>query len=100
MIIERARLSIKPELADAFGDIFEDVAPLFLAAKGCKGVRFERSIEEPATYYLVVDWETLEDHMVVFRGSDDFQKWRAAAGGFFAAPPLVEHVSVTKSASV
>jgi hypothetical protein len=36
-------------------------------------------------------WETLENHTVDFRGSEDFTAWRALVGPYFAAPPEVEH---------
>jgi hypothetical protein len=40
-----------------------------------------------------VQWETLENHTVDFRGSTDFQEWRKLVGDCFAAPPEVEHVT-------
>ena len=52
---------------------------------------FERTIERPNIYRLVVGWATLEDHMVHFRESSDFQEWRRLVGPHFAAPPKVEH---------
>ncbi|MNT48405.1 hypothetical protein D3C72_1851860 [compost metagenome] len=52
-----------------------------------------RSIEQPEQYTLVVEWETVEDHMVHFRESPEFQQWRALVGDTFAAPPNVHHVS-------
>lgn len=39
----------------------------------------------------MVQWATLEDHTVDFRGSPDFAEWRALVGEFFASPPEVEH---------
>ena len=36
-------------------------------------------------------WETLENHTVDFRGSEDFTAWRGLVGQYFAAPPEVEH---------
>lgn len=50
-------------------------------------------VETPGVYRLRVAWETIEDHMVGFRSSEDFQGWRSLVGGFFAAPPTVTHES-------
>jgi hypothetical protein len=40
---------------------------------------------------LRIEWATLEDHTIRFRGSPAFAEWRAGVGSFFAAPPVVEH---------
>ena len=56
MITERARLAIREGEAEAFEAIFPRIAPLFLRAKGCHGVKFERVIETPSTYVLVAEW--------------------------------------------
>jgi hypothetical protein len=40
---------------------------------------------------LRIEWATLEDHTVGFRGSAAFTQWRAQVGPFFAAAPVVEH---------
>ncbi|WP_144639144.1 antibiotic biosynthesis monooxygenase family protein [Bordetella genomosp. 13] len=65
--------------------------PLFLRARGCHGMQLYRSIENPQRYTLVVDWETVDNHMVDFRQSDDFQEWRKLVGPYFEAPPDVHH---------
>jgi quinol monooxygenase YgiN len=65
--------------------------PLFLRAKGGKGFELHKSIEKPQRYRLMAQWETLENHTVDFRGSEDFTAWRALVGQYFAAPPEVEH---------
>ena len=74
-------------------------APLFLRARGCHGLAIHRSDEFPQRYRLVVLWDTVEDHMVHFRNSDDFAEWRRLVGHCFAAPPQVEHVREVFAAS-
>lgn len=92
MIFEIAHIQIKPATHDAFEAAVTKAVPLFQRARGCESMRLERSIENGDAYRLVVGWATLEDHTVHFRGSDDFQAWRALVGEFFAAPPQVEHM--------
>ena len=65
--------------------------PYFLAAEGCLDLALHRVVEAPDTYRLLVKWRRVEDHMITFRGSDGFQKWRALAAPYFAAPPTVTH---------
>jgi hypothetical protein len=42
---------------------------------------------------LVVGWQTVEDHTIGFRNSDDFQEWRRLVGDYLVEPPKVQHVS-------
>jgi len=87
MIYENAHIEIDPAQAEQFEAAVSLCAPLFRAARGCTGMSLERQIENPAHYILRVQWETVEDHMVHFRNSAEFQRWRALAGPFFAMPP-------------
>ncbi|QIB34510.1 antibiotic biosynthesis monooxygenase family protein [Ancylobacter pratisalsi] len=93
MIIETAEISIKPGEEAAFEAGVAKAAPLFLRAKGCHGLSLQKVVETPLIYRLRVQWETLDDHMVSFRASDDFQSWRGLVGSYFAAPPVVTHES-------
>ena len=92
MILEIAQIDVKPGMEAEFESGVAKAAPLFKRAKGCTGMRLERSHEKPQRYRLFVHWDTLENHTVDFRGSPDFQDWRRLVGHCFAAPPEVEHV--------
>ena len=48
-----------------------------------------RSAETPSRFSLLVKWETVENHEVDFRGSEDFKKWRALVGHCFDGAPEV-----------
>ena len=92
MITDIAQIEIHPGQEQDFEHAVAEAVPLFLAADGCHGVDLHRSVEHPTRYRLTVRWETVEHHTVAFRGSEDFARWRALAGPYFAAPPQVEHV--------
>ena len=92
MITEIALIEVTPGDEAAFEAAVATAVPLFETAEGCHGVQLRRSVEFPSRYRLVVDWETVEHHTVIFRGSAAFARWRELAGPFFAAPPQVEHV--------
>lgn len=92
MIHEIALIAVKPGQEAAFEQAVAEAAPLFQRAKGCTGLTLQRTIERPSYYRLVIAWETLEDHTVGFRGSEDFHAWRALVAHLFDAPPQVEHV--------
>ncbi len=91
MITEMAEIAVKAGTNEQFEAAVTTAAPLFQRARGCRAMRLERGIEQPDTYLLIVEWETLEDHEVHFRQSADFQEWRRLVGDFFASPPKVTH---------
>ncbi|MDO5633057.1 MAG: antibiotic biosynthesis monooxygenase family protein [Paracoccus sp. (in: a-proteobacteria)] len=91
MIREIAALTIAPETTVAFEAAMAKARPIFLAAKGCHAMRLDRVIETPGQYRLVVEWDSLAHHTEIFRNAPGFQEWRALAGPFFVAPPVVVH---------
>lgn len=94
MITEIAKIDVKPGMEAEFESGVKNAAPLFKRAKGCGGMELQRGIETPTRYRLFVNWATLENHTVDFRGSTDFQEWRKLVAHCFAAPPEVEHVKL------
>jgi heme-degrading monooxygenase HmoA len=94
MIHEVANIMIKPGMGNLFEQGFAKAVPLFERAKGWRSVRLERSVEDPLRYLVVIGWETLDDHLVGFRGSEDYARWRDLVGGFFASPPSVDHTEI------
>lgn len=95
MIIERAILTVKPGQAEDFIQAFASARALIERAKGCRKAGMHRGVENPDSFLLLVEWETLEDHMLGFRESQDFVEWRAILSPHFAAPPAVEHYGET-----
>jgi heme-degrading monooxygenase HmoA len=93
MISEIAQITIKPGMEAQFEQGVAQAVPLFLRARGCHEVKLFKSIEQPMQYTLMVAWDTVEDHMVHFRESEDFQTWRALVGPCFAVPPQVGHAT-------
>ena len=92
MILEQADIRIDPSKSAAFEEaILRGVNTVIAQAKGFKGFQVQRSIESPGRYLLLIQWDTLENHTVDFRGSDAFAQWRAITGPFFVQPPVVEH---------
>jgi quinol monooxygenase YgiN len=97
MITEIAYLTIDPTRAAEFEAAVAKAAPEFRAAVGCHAMRLEHTIEDPAQYRLLVSWDSVEAHMVDFRNSPGFSRWRELAGPFFVEPPRVEHTELTSS---
>ena len=91
MILEQAVLAITPGREAEFEQAFATAKSVITASPGCLSVRLSRGVEQSSTYLLLVEWERLEDHTEVFRGSDAFGEWRGQVGPFFASPPDVQH---------
>ena len=97
MILEVATIDVQSGMGSDFEKGVAEALPLFRRARGYRSIRLERGIENPTRYHLVVEWETIEDHVVHFRNSVDFQAWRSLVGHTFSRPPSVEHVAVVLS---
>ncbi|MFO1262373.1 MAG: antibiotic biosynthesis monooxygenase [Rhodoferax sp.] len=92
MILELADIRIHPNQNTAFEEAIQrGLSTVIDKARGFRGYKVNRGIENPERYVLQIFWDTLEDHTVGFRQSEAFTQWRAIVGPFFAAPPVVEH---------
>jgi heme-degrading monooxygenase HmoA len=97
MITEIAQIDVKPGSEKDFEAAIAKAEPIFRRCKGWKSFELHRGIEKPSRYRLLIKWETLENHTVDFRGSENFAEWRALVGPHFAAPPEVEHTDTVAS---
>jgi heme-degrading monooxygenase HmoA len=91
MILEQANLDVIPGRESAFETAFEQARLIISAMPGFRSLRLSRCIERPNRYLLLVEWERLEDHTEGFRGSPQYQEWRALLHQFYDPFPVVEH---------
>ena len=91
MIIEHALLPVKAGQEAAFERAFAEAKDIIGAMPGFGGLTLSRCLERPDTYLLLVEWDRLEDHTVGFRGSPDYDRWRALLHSFYDPFPTVEH---------
>jgi heme-degrading monooxygenase HmoA len=94
MILECARLDVRPGQEAAFEAAFAQARPLIAGQPGFGSVRLERCLESPSRYLLLVEWARLEDHREVFRKSSEYQEWRALLHHFYEPFPTVEHFAL------
>jgi heme-degrading monooxygenase HmoA len=95
MVLEIAQIDIRPGQETEFEAGVSKAASIFQRARGCRGMELHRSVEKPQRYRLLVKWDTVENHTVDFRSSEDFQAWRKLVGHCFASAPEVEHTHRT-----
>jgi heme-degrading monooxygenase HmoA len=91
VILEQALIAVTPGSEQEFEAALQEATELISQASGFRSLRLLRGIERPSTYLLLNEWDTIEDHMVGFRESDLFVRWRELIGPYFAAAPDVEH---------
>lgn len=101
MILEIADIRIQPGRQAAFEQAAQrGLSTVFPKANGFRGHQVRHSIESPERYVLLLEWDTLEDHTVGFRGSSLHGEWRGLVAEFFAQPPFVEHFELTGRSGV
>ena len=91
MILEHALLPVRAGQEAAFEAAFAEARLIIASMPGFISLALHRGIESPATYLLLVEWETVEHHEVGFRQSPEYQQWRALLHHFYEPFPVVEH---------
>jgi heme-degrading monooxygenase HmoA len=91
IILEHALLDVRAGSEEEFEAAFATARGIISASPGFLDLRLVKGIERPHQYLLLVEWETLEDHTVGFRGSLAYQQWRALLHHFYDPFPEVVH---------
>ena len=91
MILEVAILDIIPNQNRDFEAAFAKATPIISSMKGYISHELQHCLEKENRYILLVKWETLEDHTVGFRQSEEYQTWKKLLHHFYEPFPTVEH---------
>jgi len=91
LILEVAILDIKVGQESEFEAAFKKAQKIISGMQGYVSHQLQKCIENPSRYILLVNWETLGDHMEGFRGSEEYQEWSALLHHFYDPFPKVEH---------
>ncbi len=91
MILEVAILDVIPARQSEFEAAFALAQGILTSMPGYLCHDLKRCLEKPARYLLLVEWEKLEDHTIGFRGSVEYQQWKALLHHFYDPFPVVEH---------
>jgi heme-degrading monooxygenase HmoA len=98
VILEHAELSVRPGQEEEFEAAFERAKAIVAAMPGFAGLSLSRCLERPSVYLLLIRWQRLEDHTEGFRGSPEYQQWRALLHSFYEPFPVVEHFTTVLTA--
>jgi heme-degrading monooxygenase HmoA len=91
MILELAILDVKPGQSQDFEIAFSEAQTIIVSMKGYVNHQLQKCLENEHRYLLLVNWETLEDHTLGFRGSAEYLRWKALLHHFYEPFPTVEH---------
>jgi heme-degrading monooxygenase HmoA len=91
MILEVAILNIIPSKSDSFVTEFRKAEKIISSMKGYISHELQHCLENEFEYILLVKWETLEDHTVVFRQSEQYKAWKQLLHHFYEPFPVVNH---------
>ena len=91
MVREIAILNVQSgkgaELEEAYGG----VASVLEEAPGNRGATLHRGVEDPDSYTLIVEWDSVEDHIALTE-RPEFEQFGAAIGPYLTGQPEVRHV--------
>lgn len=91
MILEVATLDVRPGQEADFERAFAVASLIIASMPGYVSHDLQRCVEKQNRYLLLVNWRALEDHTVGFRGSAEYQRWKALLHHFYDPFPVVEH---------
>jgi heme-degrading monooxygenase HmoA len=96
MVLEVAMLQVIPGRETEFEAAFAKAERIIASMPGYLDHQLQRCLEVRNKYLLLVNWQTLEDHTIGFRGSPGYQEWRALLHHFYDPFPTVEHFAAVK----
>ncbi|MBA3831138.1 MAG: antibiotic biosynthesis monooxygenase [Chthoniobacterales bacterium] len=89
--IEVTTFQVREGSESAFHRGLTNALPILMRQQGYLGHKFGASIEQPGEFWLIVNWQRLEDHTEGFRESAEFQDFVGAFSPFLAKPAAVSH---------
>jgi len=92
MILEMSRVQILPGKEAEFEKVFYEACDILSTLKGYLGGDLEKSIDKPGLYYMMIRWETLENHLVDFPASEQAARAMPLVLPLFDGMPKADHV--------
>jgi len=91
MVLEVAILDIKKGQSKDFEESFARAEHLISSQKGYLSHELKKCLEQEDKYLLLVQWETVDDHEIGFRGSAAYQEWKKILHHYYDPFPVVAH---------
>jgi heme-degrading monooxygenase HmoA len=91
MVLEAVMLQVKQGQEEEYEQTFSEASEIISSMKGYISHELQRCMEVKGKYLLLVKWETLEDHTIGFRQSEEYEDWKNLLHKFYDPFPTVEH---------
>ncbi|NDI33883.1 antibiotic biosynthesis monooxygenase family protein [Chengkuizengella sediminis] len=91
MILEAVMLNVISDQTEQFEMSFKEASNIISKMKGYISHDLHCCIEVDNKYLLLVKWQTLEDHTVGFRESEEYLEWKKILHHYYDPFPVVEH---------
>ena len=91
MILEVAILNVRAGERVAFEQAFSEAQAIIASMPGYVAHQLLRCLETADQYLLLVQWQSLQDHIEGFRQSAQYQDWKRLLHHFYEPFPTVEH---------
>ncbi len=91
MVREIAIFKIREGSEEAFVEAYNGVSDVLEQAEGSHGVTLHRGVENPDTFTLIVEWDSVESHTSLTQ-QPEFEKFGEAVTPYLAGAPDVRHV--------
>jgi heme-degrading monooxygenase HmoA len=91
MILEVAILNVIQGREKQFEEDFKIAGQYISSINGYVRHSLKKCIEQRNKYILLVNWESLEDHTIGFRQSEQYLEWKNLLHNYYDQFPTVEH---------
>ncbi|HYQ04128.1 MAG TPA: antibiotic biosynthesis monooxygenase family protein [Polyangiaceae bacterium] len=95
MIVEYIRYSVPAARTDEFLAAYREASVELDASPHCLAYELSRCHEEPGSYVVRIEWESLAGHLQGFRTSPEFKRFFAKVQPFFEQIQEMRHYEVS-----
>jgi len=92
MILEMSRVRILPGKEAEFEKVFFEALDILSTLKGFLGGDLEKSLNQPGLYYMMIKWETVENHTIDFPASEEAARAMPLVLPLFDGMPKADHL--------
>lgn len=90
MVLEHAVLNVRDGMDVEFLEAWVLALPLIQCQKGFRKASLFKS-NEVGTYLLLVEWDSISDHVDGFRKSDEYVLWKELLHRFYDPFPVIRY---------
>jgi heme-degrading monooxygenase HmoA len=83
MVVEYIRYRIDADLGEEFERACTEAGSLLTASSHCRAHEVARGVEDPETYIVRIEWDSIDGHERGFRTSAEFGEFLSAVKPFF-----------------